>query len=143
MVQNTNLINQSLNYTSRHEAQGPSEYRRVMQRRKSRQSTFAPVAVDFDYAGDCGKFDHIFKARNSTNGSPNASQLNFEMKLRGYRNDTDFKADRPWLVPFKREFSPSQQYESVKEQLNRTIGDYKFKFNDQLYERNSNMLRSI
>jgi hypothetical protein len=41
-----------------------TEYKRVMERRKSRQSVHAPTVVDIDYAGDSAKFDHVFKHRD-------------------------------------------------------------------------------
>lgn len=74
---NTNLVNPDLMYNSYFpkstssgfntaqtsayttvESQGAhnGEYKRVMQRRKSRLSTCAPVTVDFEYAGDSAKF---------------------------------------------------------------------------------------
>ncbi len=59
-----------------------------MIRRKSRQSTHAPTSVDIDYCGDSAKFDHIFKHRNNFSGVPNASILNYGMKLRNYKSTT-------------------------------------------------------
>ena len=38
-----------------------SEYKRVMERRKSRQSTFAPCTIDVDYVGDSAKYEHIIR----------------------------------------------------------------------------------
>lgn len=45
-----------------------TEYKRVMERRKSRQSVHAPTVVDIDYAGDSAKFDHVFKHRDYFSG---------------------------------------------------------------------------
>ena len=45
---------------------GDSEYKRVMERRKSRQSTRAPTTVDIDYAGNSARFEHIIKHREYT-----------------------------------------------------------------------------
>jgi hypothetical protein len=69
-----------------------TEYKRVMERRKSRQSVHAPTVVDIDYAGDSAKFEHVIKHRNYFTGHPNASIINFGMKLRNYKNITTFDA---------------------------------------------------
>jgi hypothetical protein len=70
-----------------------------MARRKSRQSTHSPNNIDFDYIGNSGTFHHLIQKRNEKGGSPNTSQLNYEMKLRGYKNSTSFIAEKPWLYP--------------------------------------------
>jgi len=68
-----------------------TEYKRVMERRKSRQSNFTHNVVDIEYAGDSAKFNHMINYR-IPNGLPNQSNLNFGMKLRTYKNMTDFDA---------------------------------------------------
>ena len=72
-----------------------------MKRRKSRQSTNAPNTVDIEYAGDTGMFAHLMGKRGSliAGDTPNTNQLNYEMKLRTYRNITDFQAQSPWEYP--------------------------------------------
>lgn len=42
----------------------PSLFNRVLKKRKSRQSNFAPGVIDFDYAGDSGKFQHLIEQRS-------------------------------------------------------------------------------
>ena len=76
----------------------PSLFNQVLKRRKSRQSNFAPAVVDFDYAGDSAKFQHLVEKRPEV-GYPNKSMLNFEVNLRSYKNITDFNAGKPWLFP--------------------------------------------
>ena len=63
-----------------------------MERRKSRQSTFAPCTVDVDYVGDSARYDHIIRERDYSSGGANRSKLNFGMKLRNYKNVTSFQA---------------------------------------------------
>jgi hypothetical protein len=79
---------------------GQGEYKRVMERRKSRHSTRAPVNVDLDYAGDSAKFEHILRHHEYTQGVPNTSILNFGMRLRTYKAPVDekasFLAPQPW-----------------------------------------------
>lgn len=63
------------------ETQRPSLFREVLKRRKSRQSTYAPGVVDFNYAGDSAGFAHLITKREEV-GYPNKVMLNFEMNLR-------------------------------------------------------------
>ena len=65
---------------------------KVMKRRNSRQSSYAPVNVDFDYAGDSAPYHHLIAQRRDL-GHPNKQQLNFELKLRGNKNLTTFNAN--------------------------------------------------
>ena len=80
-----------------------------MKRRKSRQSTEAPNIVDIEYAGDTARFSHLMGKRGSLVAceKPTASQINYEMTLRTYRNITDFNASQPWEFPTKKTFTPS------------------------------------
>jgi hypothetical protein len=48
--------------------EGENEYKRVMERRKSRQSTYAPCTIDIDYAGDSAKFEHLIKNQDFQTG---------------------------------------------------------------------------
>ena len=41
---------------------------------------------------------------------PNKDQLNFEMKLRTYRNISEFKANKPWCYPSTKQFSQKHQW---------------------------------
>ena len=54
-----------------------SEFKKVLKRRKSRQSTSMPTAVDFEYKGNSGTLEQYVRRHNKT-------QLDFEFNLRGY-----------------------------------------------------------
>ena len=41
-----------------------SLFAKVLKRRKSRQSNFAPGVIDFDYFGDSAKFQHLISKRS-------------------------------------------------------------------------------
>ena len=49
---------------------------------------------------------------------PNLEQLNFEVKLRKYKNITAFKAYKPWMLPVTKGFSPERQWEVQKGDIN-------------------------
>jgi hypothetical protein len=80
------------------DAARPSLFNQVLKRRKSRQSNFAPGVIDFDYAGDSAQFQHLITQRKDL-GQPNKTQLNFEMKLRTYKNVTEYNANKAWCFP--------------------------------------------
>ena len=42
---------------------GSGLFNTVLKRRKSRMSTYAPGILDFEYAGDSGKFAHLIEKR--------------------------------------------------------------------------------
>ena len=48
---------------------GNSLFNHVLKRRKSRMSTFAPGVLEFDYAGDSAKYQHLIEKREE--GRPN------------------------------------------------------------------------
>jgi hypothetical protein len=79
-----------------------SEYKRVLTRRKSRQSVHAPTVIDIDYVGNSAGFAHLIN-KNGT-----SSNINFSMNLRNYKNDLDFKGKEPFIYPQKREFRPEE-----------------------------------
>lgn len=79
-----------------------SEFKRVLVRRKSRQSVNAPTVIDIDYKGNSSGFQHLI-GKDAT-----CSNINFSMNLRNYRNDTDFQGKEPFLYPAKREFKPEE-----------------------------------
>ena len=68
--------------------------------------------------------------RTLPNGS-NVSQLNFEMKLRTYKNLTDYNANKPWLYPATKEFSPKKQWQVRKADTNLINAEFKKKFSDK------------
>jgi len=75
-----------------------SKFESVLKRRKSRQSTYSYANVDFDYSGNAAQYEHLLRKR-SDKGSPRKEQLSFEMNLRCYRNETDFRPDHEWAYP--------------------------------------------
>lgn len=115
-----------------------------MERRKSRQSTYAPTTVDIDYAGDTAKFEHIFKHRDYYQGCPNPGILNFGMKLRGYKCTTNYQAAEPWHYPAKKTFHPSTIYDHEKDKVNNTLKDFsENRFSDVSPIRNQNLPLTI
>ena len=60
-----------------------SEFKRVVQRRKSRQSVAAPTNLDIDFAGNSNDFHHLIKAGHLTK-----DEVAFGMNLRSYKNTT-------------------------------------------------------
>jgi hypothetical protein len=79
-----------------------SEFKRVLVRRKSRQSVNAPTVIDIDYKGNSSGFAHLIGNKAS------CASINFGMNLRNYKNDTDFQGKEPFLFPAKREFKPEE-----------------------------------
>lgn len=56
---------------------------------KSRGSAFGAVTIDVDAKGDTSKVDHLLRKRIGGNG--NSSQLEFEVGLRRYKQNSHFK----------------------------------------------------
>ena len=121
-----------------HFGMNDTEYKRVMERRKSRLSVHAPTVIDIDYAGDSSKFDHVFKHRDYFAGQPNPSILNFGMKLRNYKNITTFEAPQPFVYPAKRVFHPTYCYDQEREKIGLMNKDYATPFNDKSPQKNLN-----
>ena len=82
-----------------------SEFKRVVQRRKSRQSVAAPTNLDIDFIGNSADYSHLIKA-----GKYTKDELTFGMNLRQYKNTTQFNAADPWRLPGPKAFSPTNQY---------------------------------
>lgn len=112
-----------------------------MQRRKSRQSTFAPCSVDIEYAGDSAKFEHILK--DNTKGQQGTSNINFAMELRNSKNATSFDAPRPWQFPTKRVFHPKYIYEREQETINSSLKEYSTSFKDVSPVRNQEIAQCL
>ena len=110
-----------------------------LRRKNSRQSTYAPCVLDFDYAGDSGQYQHLITTRKDL-GLPNKTQLNFEMKLRTYKNITEYNANRAWCFPSVKQFSPRKQWEIRKKDTALINAEYKRKFNDTFAQKNANEL---
>lgn len=98
----------------------------------------APTVVDIDYAGDAAKFEHVFKHRNYFSGQPNASILNYGMKLRNYKNVTTFEAPQPFVYPAKRVFHPSYAYDAEREKIETMNKEYATPYNDRSPQKNLN-----
>ncbi len=78
-----------------------SEFKKVLKRRKSRQSTKMPGSIDFEYIGnDAGSMHYLI-------GKSNQAQLNFNLNLRRYKPTGNFKAEHPWHYPANRAFAPA------------------------------------
>jgi len=119
-----------------------SLFEKVLKRRKSRQSTFAPGVIDFDYAGNSADYQHLINKRSDM-GFPNKTQLNFEMKLRNYKNSSEFYAGRHWCFPSVKVFSPKKQWAQRKGDVNLLNAEYKRKFKDQFAQKNAGELQHM
>ena len=62
------------------------------------------------------------------------------MKLRTYRNVTEFKANKAWCYPSIKEFSQKHQWTKRRKDTNLLNSEFKAKFNDKFEERNANEL---
>ena len=91
----------SVKYTGGQLAPLKSEFKRVITRRKSRQSVHAPLNCDIDYIGNTNDYNHLVKNLNL-----GKDELNFNMNLRSYKNSSNFGPERPWKYPAPKVFSP-------------------------------------
>ena len=78
-----------------------SEFKKVIGRRKSRQSVHAPTNLDIDLIGNSNNFHHLIKS-----GKLTKDELTFDMNLRQYKNTTKFNATDAWKLPGPREYAP-------------------------------------
>lgn len=62
------------------------------------------------------------------------------MKLRTYKNVTEYNANRAWCFPAVKQFSPRRQWEIRKKDTNLINAEYKKKFKDTFAEKNANEL---
>ena len=62
------------------------------------------------------------------------------MKLRTYRNVTEFKANKAWLYPSFKQFKEKDQWTKRRRDTNLLNSEFKQKFNDKFEERNANEL---
>ena len=62
------------------------------------------------------------------------------MKLRNYRNITEYNAFKPWCFPSVKEFSPRKQLAQQKQDTNLLNAEFKKKFVDRYYEKNASEL---
>lgn len=121
-------------YTSGQLLPERSEFKKVLMRRKSRQSTQMPSQVDFEYTGNaCATMEKALKANH------NKQQLSFELNLRQYKHASNFDADAPWHYPSPRNFAPHTQHEAgVKKIAGSNYDAQKNKFCDRFVEPNAN-----
>ena len=66
-------------------------------RRNSRMSTNTFNAVDFEYSGNTNNVQHLIAS--TTQAARHPTQLNFELNLRTYRNESKFKGNSAWQYP--------------------------------------------
>lgn len=117
-----------------------SEYKRVMERRRSRQSNRAQTNVDIDYVGDSARYEHIFRFREFTRGVPNPSVLNFGTQLRRYKCQNNFTPQEPFLYPAKKTFHPAYDiYENEKDKVYNSLSQ-QTRFADHSPQRNQNLV---
>ena len=90
-----------IKYTGGQLTANRSEFKRVITRRKSRQSVNAPTNCDIDFVGNTSQYSHMIKNLNL-----NKDELNFNMNLRNYKNTSNFGADKPFKYPAQKAFSP-------------------------------------
>lgn len=93
-----------IKYTGGQLSAQKSEFKRVIGRRKSRQSVNAPTNCDLDFVGNTSDFSHMIK-----NMALDRDQINFNMNLRTYKNQTNFGAEKAFKYPPPKEFSPKAQ----------------------------------
>lgn len=60
------------------------------------------------------------------------------MKLRTYKNLTDYNHSKPWLYPATKDFSPKKQWSIRKGDTNLINAEYKKKFTDKFAQKNHN-----
>ena len=112
-----------------------SEFKQVLKRRKSRQSTDMPSQVDFEYQGNSA--GHL----NTIVQNHNLHQINFELNLRQYKNQGSFKGEAPFLYPKHSAFAPQV---TMREYYDKAAGtNYNTKMNpflDRFAEPNTNAI---
>ena len=112
-----------------------SEFKQVLKRRKSRQSTRMPTQVDFEYVGNTtAQMHHLI-------GKGNKDQLNFELNLRRYKNSTSFEGEQPFLYPAPKGFKPEITLQQHVDFVAGTTRDFSKKsFKDKFEEKNVNSI---
>lgn len=126
---------QKTKYTGGQLIPAKSEFKQVLKRRKSRQSTDMPSQIDFEYQGNsAGNLNTIVQNHN-------LHQINFELNLRQYKNQGSFKGEAPFQYPKHAAFSPSVV---MKEYFDKAAGtNYNNKQNpflDRFAEPNANAI---
>lgn len=85
-------------------------------RRNSRQSTEAFNNIDFQCIGNTNEVNHLIQ-KNVGGASPNPCQLDFELNLRNYKSQSQFKGAEPWIYPKTKKFKPVETDKSFFPQL--------------------------
>ena len=114
-----------------------SLFNQVLKRRKSRQSNEAFCNVDFDYAGDSAKINHMIERRKDL-GVPNKQQLDFELRLRTYKNYNGFYAPVPWQYPSTKDFSPHRHWEQARNDTALLNAEFKHRYDGKFRDPNYN-----
>lgn len=112
-----------------------SEFKQVLKRRKSRQSTRMPTTVDFDYlGGDAGQMSHLI-------GKSDRGQLNFDLNLRRYKQTTECRHEAPFQYPSVKSFAPAVALKECVELATGTNHNFaKKSFVDKFDEKNANAI---
>ena len=100
-----------------------SEFKRVIGRRKSRQSVNAPTNLDIDFVGNSNNYHHWIRG-----GKLTKDEIGFGMNLRQYKNTTSFNATDAWRLPGPQAFSPKMQYTQTNTFLAETNRGFQGKF---------------
>ena len=88
-------------YTGDQLAPLKSEFKRVIGRRKSRQSVHAPTNCDIDFIGNTNDFNHLVR-----NLSLSKEEITFNMNLRSYKNASNYNPEKAFKYPPPKVFSP-------------------------------------
>ena len=70
-------------------------------RRYSRQSAKVFTPIDFLYSGNTSEVNHLIKRSGA-----NSTALNFDLNLRNYVNQTNYRAEEPWIWPQPKKIDP-------------------------------------
>ena len=92
----------------------------------------SPTNLDIEFIGNSANFQHLI-----TNRRLKKEDLNFNLNLRNYKNTTTFNGQDPWLFPGPKEFSPKNQFVSLRETLNNRNNEFKTLFKDKKSEKNA------
>lgn len=118
------LAEQSANFYTGGQIQAKhSEFKRVIGRRKSRQSVNAPTNLDIDFVGNSNNYHHWIRGGRLTK-----DEIGFGMNLRQYKNTTSFNATDAWRLPGPQAFSPKMQYTQTNSFLAETNRGFQGKF---------------
>ena len=98
----------------------------------------AHVSVDIDYKGDSAQFQHLIKNNKGIKDlvQPNQANIQFSMKLRSYKNTSDFQAQKAFQVPGLKKFDAKTNMKMIKSDVMRGHKDFKYTYNDKFKEKN-------